>query len=186
LPFSTSPDQGDGSDLEAIDGIPLVKLEKNSCNRRKSGQAPTYPPTRSGTRWCSNSYRVTALSAMHHRDTGSFLTLTPRRDRRHGRAMVLFASLSCEYAWNKDFEQQLETLLDEPGHARHNPSAGPFAADVEERSLEVAIANLMEVQLSRALLCKCGSKVSPRNDGCPAVIPAKSGGSRRSWSSQHW
>ena len=84
------------------------------------------------------------------------------------------------------FDEQLETVLDEPGHARHDPSAGPFAADVEERSLEVTIANLMEVQLSLTLLRKCGSKVSPRNDGCPAVIPAKSGGSRRSWSSQHW
>lgn len=83
------------------------------------------------------------------------------------------------------FDQQLETVLDEPGHARHDPSAGPFAADVEERSLEVTIATLMEVQLSLTLLRKCGSKVSPRNDGCPAVIPAKSGGSRRSWSSQH-
>jgi len=91
---------------------------------------------------------VTALSAMHRRDTGSLLTLTPRRDRRHGRAMVLFASLS-----------QLETVLDEPGHARHDPSAGPFAADVEERSLEVTIANLMEVQLGLTLLRKCGSKV---------------------------
>jgi hypothetical protein len=28
----------------------------------------------------------------------------------------------------------------------------------------------MEVQLSLALLLKCGSKVFPRNDGCPAVI----------------
>ena len=49
---------------------------------------------------------------------------------------------------------RLETVLDEPGHARHDPSAGPFDADVEERSLEVTIANLMEVQLSLTLLRK--------------------------------